>query len=77
MPIASTSPNSDRLLKLNPNAFRTAQVPIRETGTAQHRDDRGAPALEEDQDDQDDEPDRLEKRLDDVAKDSRTKIVVS
>src|SRR3954452_4393163 len=34
MPIASTSPNSDRLLKLNPTAFMIAHVPISDTGTA-------------------------------------------
>ena len=36
MPIASTSPKSDRLLRENPNACITARVPISETGTA-HR----------------------------------------
>ena len=34
MPIASTRPNSDRLLRLNPSADITAKVPISETGIA-------------------------------------------
>ena len=34
MPIASTMPNSDRLLRLNPNAARQARLPISETGMA-------------------------------------------
>ena len=34
MPIASTSPNSDRLLSENPRAAITANVPMSETGIA-------------------------------------------
>ena len=34
MPIASTRPNSDRLLRLKPSADITAKVPISETGIA-------------------------------------------
>ena len=34
MPIASTRPNSDRLLSEKPNAAITAKVPISETGMA-------------------------------------------
>ncbi len=34
MPIASTSPNSDRVLIEKPNASITAKVPTTETGTA-------------------------------------------
>ncbi len=34
MPIASTSPNSDRLLSEKPNAASTAKVPISDTGIA-------------------------------------------
>ena len=34
MPIASTSPNSERLFSENPAAARTAKVPISETGMA-------------------------------------------
>ena len=34
MPIASTSPNSDRLLRLNPKAASTANAPISEIGMA-------------------------------------------
>ena len=34
MPIASTNPNSDRLLSENPKAAITKNVPIRETGIA-------------------------------------------
>ncbi len=34
MPIASTRPNSDRLLRLKPNAASVAKVPTSETGIA-------------------------------------------
>ena len=34
MPIASTSPNSDRLLSEKPSTAITANVPISDTGTA-------------------------------------------
>ena len=34
MPIASTSPNSDRLFSENPSIAMTANVPISDTGTA-------------------------------------------
>src|SRR5512140_3668078 len=34
IPMASTSPNNDRLLIENPSASITAKVPTRETGTA-------------------------------------------
>ena len=34
MPIASTSPNKDRLFSENPNKAMTANVPINDTGTA-------------------------------------------
>src|SRR3984893_18039018 len=34
MPMAKTSPNNDRLFKLNPRAAMTANVPMSDTGTA-------------------------------------------
>ena len=34
MPIASTSPNSVRLFRLNPSGAMTANVPISDTGTS-------------------------------------------
>src|SRR5712671_834337 len=34
MPMASTSPNSERALMENPKSFMTAKVPTKETGTA-------------------------------------------
>ena len=34
MPMASTRPNSDRALMLNPTQSMTASVPTRDTGTA-------------------------------------------
>ena len=34
MPIASTRPNSDNVLKVNPSAAITANVPISDTGIA-------------------------------------------
>ena len=63
MPIASTRPNSDRVLNEMPTAAMTANVPISDTGMASDRDDRGPPGLQEQDDDDDDQEDRLEQGL--------------
>ena len=45
MPIASTRPNSERLLSEKPNAAMTKKVPMSDTGMATERNDGGAPGL--------------------------------
>src|SRR5680860_907501 len=60
MPIASTSPNNDRLFSEKPNAYIAAKVPIRDTGDGDDGNDRRAPALQEQDNDEDDQQHRLE-----------------
>ena len=47
MPMASTSANSVRVLMVKPTAHRPAKAPISDTGTRDHRDQRRAPGLQE------------------------------
>ena len=64
MPIASTMPNNDSALIEKPNASSSENVPMIDTGTAEQRNDRRAPRLQEHDHDQHDERDRLEQRVD-------------
>ncbi len=61
-PIASTSPNSESVLIEKPSTRISANVPISETGTVIGRDQRGAEALQEDEDDEEHEQHRLDQR---------------
>ena len=65
MPIASTSPNSERLLSVNPNTPMKKKVPTSDTGIATMRNDRGPPRLQEHDHDQHHQDDGLADGLDD------------
>ena len=65
MPIASTSPNSERLLSEKPNTAMKKNVPIERHRDGDDRDDGGAPGLQEQDDHQHHQDDRLDDGLDD------------
>ena len=67
MPIASTRPNSDRLLSEKPSIAMTANVPISDTGTATIGNDRRPPVLQEHQHDDEDEDERFDQRVNDAG----------
>ena len=62
MPTASTRPNSDRLFSDIPSASRMVKVPIKRNRDGDHRDERRAPGLQEQEHHADDEQDRDEDR---------------
>ena len=65
-PIASTRPNSDRVLIEKPSNGKTANVPTSETGTASSGIKVARQSLQEDVDDEDDQGERFEERYDDL-----------
>ena len=64
MPIASTRPNSDKLLSVKPNAAMRKKVPTSDTGMATKRNDRRAPGLQEQDHHQHDQDDGFADGLD-------------
>ena len=66
-PIASTRPKSERVFSVKPKIGKNAKVPISATGTAQQRNERGAPALQKNKNDDDDENQRDDQRAHDVV----------
>ena len=71
MPIASTSPNSVRLLSEKPKASITANVPTIDTGTATSGMIEARQVCRNSDHDQHDQQDRLEQRLDHLAGSTR------
>ena len=53
--MASTRPNSDSVLIEKPSSGNTANVPIERHRHGEHRDQRRAPVLQEQEHDEDDE----------------------
>ena len=63
MPVARMMPKSVSVLIEKPSSLTNANAPISETGMVMRRDERAAPALQEQEDHQDDEDDGLDQRL--------------
>ena len=78
MPIASTiAEQRQRVDRVAEQLQMPANAPISDTGTASERDQRCAPALQEQVDDQEHEQHRLAERLQHLRIDTSTKRVVS
>ena len=78
MPIASTRPNSDRLLRLKPSPSHDGERADDGDRHGDQRDERRPPGLQEDQHDDGHEDDRVAQRLEDLVDrlvDERRRVV--
>ena len=76
-PMASTSPNSESVLMEKPSIGKDNERSDQRDRNGQQRNQRGAPALQEDVDDQDDQHQRFDQRVYDFVMPAVTASVVS